>query len=546
MTIGLIEILAAWLSPQVAPITLSFVLFISTAVYIFRHHRSRLLKCLFDDDSLNISKFHLIHNLLFCRCLCSGSWTRCFTQSACCGEWHNRNLVTVLTEYLGVVPQPVRVKKIVVGNIPTQVAGQQWSWLLPVKQDVYVSVDGNETLDQMATEVVQDTFGTPVVQFTSALTLNIRDSVGENQVRFSLRRSELIGYTEIAHVSIPAVVLLELARSKVQHDIEEMESGPDGAAHVTVSGGIRLAMPLSEGFEDAASATPWIFLIVAPVHEMQQLRQDPSASTIVTHDPYHISRKGSMTPRGDEEKHPFVLKCQEAPLEVRPLAGVQENKNQTAKDSKLAEAVKAVKQRRERRYEWHKVLLFLSIVFIPLVYMPAQVVMSICYEQYKMITVINTHGGYKQKNATREIEILHDCHMHADAVQQWLLSCREKNHKTFLVDKIVPINEADTCRPDRAHVSATCGKLPESSEQPHFVDGVHCPRVTCLADHLLDKCEAPLGLLICLIGLSLCWHSAHVARWNLLDRYFPEQYLSEEGKSVHDTNRTIKLLGDGM
>eukprot|EP00929_Paragymnodinium_shiwhaense_P025481 TRINITY_DN15404_c0_g1_i1.p1 TRINITY_DN15404_c0_g1~~TRINITY_DN15404_c0_g1_i1.p1 ORF type:complete len:564 (-),score=67.15 TRINITY_DN15404_c0_g1_i1:510-2201(-) len=501
---------------------------------ILKYNYKKLLIFFFNDDALNLNKFHAINQVLFCRCVCAGDWTRWLTCCVCCPLWlRSRNLVRMLTEYLGVVPRPLRIKKLVVGNLPeTQAA---WYWLGPQKNDFFVSIDGNETVRQMATEVLTDTDGAGVVQFTSTLTTNMRDSVMEESVRFSFRKSEILGSVELAYVQVPPIVFIELLREASGKEGNKADVQGRG----TIAGGIRLKMTLSEEMmELGVTKAPWLFVLVAPVVEMDHLRLDSeSAMTLVTHDMSYSKvalhdRENTDQFRIDEtDQPPRPVKLDDH----AHLAASAFSESDSLEMQYPQEAQKA-KNKRDWNFWWHKkAMIALMFFFLPLVYAPCQVVLSICYEEYKMMTVIDIHDGYQPdapRNASRELQILHSCKMHSDAVAQWMLACKEKEapHSLFSDPMLEVHRSRKECRPTFTEVIKRCEDRPAGAEVPNFFHVFTCPAWTCAVDNWLDHLELVIIVFVVLCAVSVPTHYVNDIRTDVLDRYFPERRLPVEGR----------------
>eukprot|EP00929_Paragymnodinium_shiwhaense_P025482 TRINITY_DN15404_c0_g1_i2.p1 TRINITY_DN15404_c0_g1~~TRINITY_DN15404_c0_g1_i2.p1 ORF type:complete len:579 (-),score=59.86 TRINITY_DN15404_c0_g1_i2:510-2246(-) len=534
-------------TPQGMAMTTSTVII----AVLLRYNYKKILMFFFEDNVVNLNVFHVLNQVLFCRCCCTGDWTRCLTAGFCCPRWlKNRNLVRMLTEYVGIVPQPIRIKKLMVGNVPeTQGA---WYWLGPQKNDFFVSIDGNETLHQMGTEVLADTGGAGVVQFTSTLTTNVRDSAMENPVRFSLRKSEILGSVEIAHVQVPPIVLIEL-----MHDASRDGNKAGFQGRGTISGGIRLKMTLSEDMvEEGVSRAPWLFVLVAPVVEMDHLRLSAnSAMTLVTHD-VSYSQIPLREPTDKEAAEPLVdseaggqntaathFKIDEKDVPPRPIKlddhvhlaalGSGDQEKQELEFPRLAQKAK---DKREWNYWLHKtVVLAFMLFFLPFVYAPCQVAMSICYEEYKMMTVIDIHDGYQPdapRNASRELQILHSCKMHSDAVAQWMLACKEKEapHSLFSDPMLEVHRSRKECRPTFTEVIKRCEDRPAGAEVPNFFHVFTCPAWTCAVDNWLDHLELVIIVFVVLCAVSVPTHYVNDIRTDVLDRYFPERRLPVEGR----------------
>eukprot|EP00929_Paragymnodinium_shiwhaense_P014587 TRINITY_DN122508_c0_g1_i1.p1 TRINITY_DN122508_c0_g1~~TRINITY_DN122508_c0_g1_i1.p1 ORF type:complete len:545 (+),score=63.49 TRINITY_DN122508_c0_g1_i1:74-1708(+) len=517
-----LDVISGYLSSLAGPLVLPCILGLIGLLWLVKTHYKKILKCLYDDDSLNISSSHMVHNTLFCRWCCTGEWTR--ELSWCCGR-SRENAVQSLAEHAGVVPQPVRIQNMVIGDIPPDAAGV-WSWMAPSKRDLYVSFEGNDLIDNMATDVVQDAADLSAVQFTSALTINVRDSWSEQHVRLSLRKSEVLGYTEIAHCDVPPVVLLKLMKQRLE---AAQDTNPSSVKHADVPGAIRLEMTQSEGLGVGRRLkNPWLYLIASPVHQMDHLRtRENSALTVHLQDTYHLPLEieptqefmsSSMAASAGPQLTGKIMKLDESKVPLRPLSSGRDMESE-----RLCRLVDEANETAQKRYKIHKRFLQFVLVFVPFVYCPVQVVLSICYEEFKMLTVIEAHNGYASRNQTKELEILHDCHMHADAVSQWLASCREKEHRVFLVDRIIPLNYTSACRPSREAVGATCSAVPTGAEQPSFFGIQDCPVWTCSVDGQIDSMQFALALTTFLLATTLCCHATRVSRNELLNSYFPEE-----------------------
>mmetsp|Transcript_46877 Transcript_46877/g.149676 ORF Transcript_46877/g.149676 Transcript_46877/m.149676 type:complete len:576 (-) Transcript_46877:72-1799(-) len=158
-----------------------------------------VLKCVVGDSVIRCDRFYCLYWGLFqcCGC-CDGEWTRCISSNCCCmyEEWRGRNLKRLLGESIGIYPMAVRVQNIVVGSLP-----QDHNAWFPRSPDVFVQIVADELQPTLNTEVVTEA-NTECVQFTSNLTLLLKNNPSDEPVRFTVKKMLLTGSADIAECSV--------------------------------------------------------------------------------------------------------------------------------------------------------------------------------------------------------------------------------------------------------------------------------------------------------------------------------------------------------
>lgn len=123
-------------------------------------------------------------------------WYWCCRCGGCCdGEWtrrvFGRNLKKELGRYAGCVSFPIEVRNMVAGDLPFHGHG-----------DFYLTVECGDN-PPMSTSVAENC-SPKVVHFNEILTLRVRDSILENQVRFVVKELNVFGSQEVADLRLSA------------------------------------------------------------------------------------------------------------------------------------------------------------------------------------------------------------------------------------------------------------------------------------------------------------------------------------------------------
>mmetsp|Transcript_57555 Transcript_57555/g.168557 ORF Transcript_57555/g.168557 Transcript_57555/m.168557 type:complete len:565 (+) Transcript_57555:60-1754(+) len=213
-----------------------------------------VLKCCLGDDKLRIDRFQMIYWGFFqcCGC-CDGEWTRCISANCCCCNpgLKGRNLKRLAGESLGIYPLTIRVQNVVVGGLPQD----RYSWF-PRNPDLFLQVIADESSPTLNTEVVAEA-NTECVQFTSNLTLLVKNNPSDDPVRFIVKRMNLTGSTEVADCSVNPARLVMWARENRK-------------VRIQMGGSSRRSDPL---------CMPWILLDLSVPPEAKYLRKEVGVFT---------------------------------------------------------------------------------------------------------------------------------------------------------------------------------------------------------------------------------------------------------------------------
>lgn len=153
------------------------------AVYVFR---KSILLAVSGDDRVHLTCLDCLWWGL-CRCCgcCSGDWTRCLTRCPCCPRRvRGSNLVVEGGQWLGLTSYSVELKNIVVGDLPTYSRG-----------NFYIAVEcaaNPELVTSLAEEKLPK-----VVHFPETITLRLRWSQLEQQVRIVVKALRVVGSTDL-------------------------------------------------------------------------------------------------------------------------------------------------------------------------------------------------------------------------------------------------------------------------------------------------------------------------------------------------------------
>jgi len=168
-------------------------------IVAIRYHR-RVLFLLTGEEHVRIQIADACW-ITFCRCggFCDGEWTRCV--SAVCCFWHKglrgANLKRILGQMLGILPIPIRVSNIVVGDLPTH----------SNTSDFYVSIEVGTNPNQI-TSVAED-FHPKVVHFNETMTLRVKFTPMESNIRFVVKELGTLGSSELCECYINPMLMLK-------------------------------------------------------------------------------------------------------------------------------------------------------------------------------------------------------------------------------------------------------------------------------------------------------------------------------------------------
>lgn len=173
------------------------VVVVSIALAFIWRFRQRVLVALTGDDRIHGTSLDFIWFACFRCCgACSGDWSRALTKWPCCPRrCRGSNLIKVMGQWLGVTTYTVELKNIVVGDLPWDRRG-----------DFYLSIEcaaNPPMMSSLAEEVLPK-----VVHFPEVITLKLRWSPLEQQVRITVRELNVLGSTDLCHVYIAAMSIL--------------------------------------------------------------------------------------------------------------------------------------------------------------------------------------------------------------------------------------------------------------------------------------------------------------------------------------------------
>mmetsp|Transcript_65565 Transcript_65565/g.182273 ORF Transcript_65565/g.182273 Transcript_65565/m.182273 type:complete len:473 (+) Transcript_65565:100-1518(+) len=173
---------------------------LSIALVFLWRFRDRVLLAVTGDDRLHASSLDLL-DWLFLQCCggCTGEWSRHLTGFSCIPKrFRNRNLVKMLGQVLGVTGQSVELKNIVLGDLPLNARG-----------DFFLQVEYSSN-PPLVTSLAEDQ-DPKVIHFPEVLTMRIKHSCIENQVRVVVREMKVWGSRDLCELRLSPVSVLEWA-----------------------------------------------------------------------------------------------------------------------------------------------------------------------------------------------------------------------------------------------------------------------------------------------------------------------------------------------
>lgn len=179
-------------------------------------YRDRVIYLFTGDDRLHIGALDLIW-FWCCRCggFCDGEWTRKISGN--CG---GGNLKTKLGRKLGILSIPVEVSNIVAGDLPFSGKG-----------DFYLSVEVGEN-PPMTTSITENC-SAKVVHFGQTLTVRVRESILENQIRFVVKELNVFGSQDIAEIRFQPMRFCDWLRRRphkvMRFQMDNIDSSHDSA-----------------------------------------------------------------------------------------------------------------------------------------------------------------------------------------------------------------------------------------------------------------------------------------------------------------------------
>jgi len=210
-----------------------------------------ILNSISEDSVFRCDRFFLYYwTFLQCCGCCDGEWTRCFSRLFCCcfPQLKKRNLKRALAEYLGLAPIAIRAQDIVLGGLPRR--RNRWFQRAP---DVFLQVIADEMQPTLRTEVIPEA-DINCIQFSTCLTLAIKNNFGEKAVHFSVQETRLVGTSTIADSYVTPMRLISWAKKGER---------------------VRIELESREGYEESAS--PWMFLNLSIPPEVEFLHLEPGS-----------------------------------------------------------------------------------------------------------------------------------------------------------------------------------------------------------------------------------------------------------------------------
>lgn len=168
-------------------------------------NRGRVLQALTGDDRIHGDCLDFV----WCFCcqgcgFCTGDWTRCLTRCFCCPKRiRGTNLVKVFGQWFGLTTYAVELKNIVVGDLPFNHHG-----------DFYLVVECQANPPMMSSLAEEKL--PKVVHFPEVITLRLRWSPLEEQVRITVRELNILGSHDLCQCRIDAVHILDWCSSPME------------------------------------------------------------------------------------------------------------------------------------------------------------------------------------------------------------------------------------------------------------------------------------------------------------------------------------------
>jgi len=166
----------------------------------------------------------------------------------CFPQLKKRNLKRALAEYLGLAPIAIQAQDIVLGGLPRR--RNRWFQRAP---DVFLQVIADEMQPTLRTEVIPEA-DINCIQFSTCLTLAIKNNFGEKAVHFSVQETRLVGTSTIADSYVTPMRLISWAKKGER---------------------VRIELESREGYEESAS--PWMFLNLSIPPEVEFLHAEPGS-----------------------------------------------------------------------------------------------------------------------------------------------------------------------------------------------------------------------------------------------------------------------------
>uniref|UniRef100_A0A7S4UW82 Uncharacterized protein n=1 Tax=Alexandrium monilatum TaxID=311494 RepID=A0A7S4UW82_9DINO len=458
--------------------------------FVLVYYWRQVLKCVVGDDKISIDRFQLIYwGILQCCGCCDGEWTRTVSGPCCCcfPAWRGRNLKRLFGESLGLYPISVRVQNIVVGSLPQD----RYSWF-PEAPSLFVQVVPDESSPTLNTEVVTEA-NTECTQFTSTLTLLVKNNPGDDPVRFIAKKMHLTGTSEVADCSVNPARLVMWAQQGRK-------------VRLQMGGRARRSDPLS---------MPWILLDLSIPPEFKYFRKQVGVFTpILSQSALRGSTReggeqGDPTPSlfcGAGDRHGFVDLPMTTSTEFFAITdAVQFQDSYPLVNDKGAEvyedwdmAGQALQNTRSCANVIGCWVLALFLFFLLL-----RIFTSGCLEKYKQLEAIQLFSAKRGVKFEPHNEDLREA---VDEV------CSFRDLSLEIFEHIIHRDpQAKECFPPVEY--AKCVRL-QNTTRPWML-AIPCPPRTCSFDTFLEDTDATIWVVLfaCICGICLCklWeaHSLH-------------------------------------
>jgi len=194
----MVEPVAAFVDPVGELNQLLMLAVMVIAIMLAIRYRANLIFMITGDDHVHVSVLGMFW-FVGCRCfgLCDGSWTKYVSWAlcCCCPSMRGLNLKRVLGQALGVVPIPVRLTNIAVGDIPAYGIS-----------NFFLSVEVGENPTQITS--IQEDVSPKVIQFEEDILIRIRYAPVEPNVRFCVRELTVFGNRELCECFISPMAII--------------------------------------------------------------------------------------------------------------------------------------------------------------------------------------------------------------------------------------------------------------------------------------------------------------------------------------------------
>jgi len=238
------------------------------ALFLVVRYRDRVLFLITGDNQVHVDLNSSLW-IFFCTCCrqCSGEWTKyvSYVCCFCCPTMRGRNLKRMLGQTVGVVPIPVQISNIVIGDLP-----------MYTTQDLILSVEVGHMPAQI-TSTAEDA-RPKVVQFPDTLLIRVRRSVAEGSVRFCVKAVHAFGCTELCECYINPIILVQWSR---------MQRGPR-----------RFRMDPIDRHRSDALFPPWLLIELNP---MQEWGSSPLSE-------FNVRLTNTQTGAPEEDPNPATFK----------------------------------------------------------------------------------------------------------------------------------------------------------------------------------------------------------------------------------------------